>query len=486
MGKFTTKSLATRRSAEDLVRRLGHALDIARQAVDRLAATGYADPREPANNLRPEKVIAETAFLLLCASRAGEHPEVRERIGSLAERLIPYARGERMVLGVCLEPALALDYAQAHICLARLGYPDPGFDSVLRRSVDSQARAGRERPPHRELEQHWLEEIWDGSRSNSHSKLTAAARNSVLGRPMDLLSSSRDNVYAFTHALMYVTDCHLPPRQLPRPVSVILAEAEAALGRCLDDQDYDLGGEVLLAWPLTGRPWSAAAAFGFRVLARVEDEAGFLPSPSTKLQRLNELKGDERSNYLLATVYHTAYVMGLVCAVALSREKRRPPKSHPAGSPPGAPTESFPSSMPRGAACIGGRNLIGSRRRSATRSRGCCSPSPCAGRQASAILRGSAQPWPSDTNWASPTPLPPARRPNCWNGLPRQPPCSAAAGPRPRNAHSAGSKVVVPRPTPQEPTDRTALPVATSQCMAPCMPVGFDVRLRVDPTNPST
>ncbi len=330
MGKFTTKSLATRRSAEDLVRRLGHALDIARQAVDRLAATGYADPREPANNLRPEKVIAETAFLLLCASRAGEHPEVRERIGSLAERLIPYARGERMVLGVCLEPALALDYAQAHICLARLGYPDPGFDSVLRRSVDSQARAGRERPPHRELEQHWLEEIWDGSRSNSHSKLTAAARNSVLGRPMDLLSSSRDDVYAFTHALMYVTDCHLPPRQLPRPVSVILAEAEAALGRCLDDQDYDLGGEVLLAWPLTGRPWSAAAAFGFRVLARVEDEAGFLPSPSTKLQRLNELKGDERSNYLLATVYHTAYVMGLVCAVALE-----PGKAPPAQIPPG-------------------------------------------------------------------------------------------------------------------------------------------------------
>jgi hypothetical protein len=324
MGRPATKSLEARWSTEDLVRRLGHALDIAKQAVDRLAARGYSDPGEPANNLRPEKVIAETAFLLLGASRAGEHPEVREQIRDLAEHLIPYARGERMVLGLCLEPALALDYAQAHICLARLGHPDAGFDAVLERALDSQSRAGRERPPHRVLEQLWLEGTWNGSRSNSGKRQPAAARNSVLGRPMDLLGGSRDDVYAFTHALMYATDFSLLPRHLPRPASVILTEAEAALGRSLDEQDYDLAGEVTLAWPLSGRPWTAAAAFGFRVLAWVEDQAGFLPSQSTKLQRLNELKGDERSDYLLATAYHTAYVMGLLCAAALQSGKAPP------------------------------------------------------------------------------------------------------------------------------------------------------------------
>jgi len=73
---------------------------------------------------------------------------------------------------------------------------------------------------------------------------------------MDLLNGSRDDVYAFTHALMYVTDFNIRPRRLPRRRAAILAEAEAALARCLDEQDYDLGGEVLLAWPLTGRSWS--------------------------------------------------------------------------------------------------------------------------------------------------------------------------------------------------------------------------------------
>ncbi|HXB55394.1 MAG TPA: hypothetical protein VN461_11460 [Vicinamibacteria bacterium] len=225
---------------------------------------------------------------------------------------------------------MAIDYAQAHICLTRLGYLDPGFDAVLGRSLESQVRAGRERLPHRVLEQRWLEVMWGGSRSNSGVEQRAAARDSVLGRRMDLLSGSRDDVYAFTHALMYVTDLNLLPRRLPRPISAILAEAEAALGRCLDEEDYDLGGEVILAWPLTGGPWSAAAAFGFRVLARVEDRAGFLPSQSTKLQRLDELKGDERSDYLLATAYHTAYVMGLLCAAAL-----QPGRTPPVEIPPG-------------------------------------------------------------------------------------------------------------------------------------------------------
>jgi hypothetical protein len=37
------------------------------------------------------------------------------------------------------------------------------------------------------------------------------------------------------------------------------------------DKRSDLSGEILLSWPLTGRSWSAAAAFAFHVLADVED-----------------------------------------------------------------------------------------------------------------------------------------------------------------------------------------------------------------------
>jgi len=304
-------------STKDLLRRLSHALHVAERVVERLAANGYTDSRDPSNNIRPEKLISETAFLLVGASTVGKQLGVARHIHRVAERLLPYARSQRMLLGMCMEVSLALDYAQAHICLTRLGYPDPAFDAVLRKSLSSQARDGRERTPYRMLEQEWLIRTWNGGRSKYGRKHLWAERESVLARPMDLLGGSREDVYAFTHALIYTTDFNLKPRRLPRPASEILAEAEAALARCLDEEDYDLGGEVLLTWPLTKGSWNAPATFGFRVLARVEDQAGFLPSPSTKLQRVNEMTGDERTDYLLATGYHTEYVMGLLCAAGL-------------------------------------------------------------------------------------------------------------------------------------------------------------------------
>lgn len=315
---------------KDLVRRLCHALVVARQVVEQLAPDGYADSEQPSNSLRPEKAISETALLLLAAeSAAGHHPEVRSHVERVAQRLIPYARSERIKLALCMEPALALDYAHAHICLVRLGYPDRIFDTLLQQSLQAQASTGRERPPHRMLEQFWSTDLWSGVDPTCRRSTSAVARWSQLNLPMDLLNGHREDIYAFTHALLYCSRFNLHPLRLPRPRQLILAEAEGALARCLDDQDYDLAGELLLAWPLTGKSWSSAAAFGFRVLARVEDAAGFLPAPITRLDRVHRLQGRERQNYLLATSYHTVYVMGLLCAASLL-PGRAPPINIPA------------------------------------------------------------------------------------------------------------------------------------------------------------
>jgi hypothetical protein len=310
----------------DLVRRLCHALDIASQAVALLAVSEYAIPGEMREHLRPEKVISETAFLLLAASTASHYPEVKERIDHVAQLLIPSARSDRIRLGMCLNPALALDYAHAHICLSRLGYTDTHFDASLAEARRSQSCLGHERVPHRILEQEWNERSWPAAKILSRRRSSQAGLLSVLNCPMDLLHGTSEDVYAFTHALMYLRDFNILPLPLPRNRGEILREAEGALARCLDEQDYDLGGEVLMAWPLTGRSWGPAAFFGFRVLAGVEDQAGFLPTASTRLEPLRSLVGVEREKYLLATAYHTIYVMGLLCAVSL--QDGRVPRSY--------------------------------------------------------------------------------------------------------------------------------------------------------------
>ena len=312
---------------EDLASRLQRVLRVARKAVARLAESGYSDPEDAAHSVRPEKLVAETALLLLAASTVSDNG-VPVLVDELAKELAPYARSDRMLLGLALEPAAAWDYAQAHVFLTRLAYPDAGFDKMLAASETAQAAHGREQVPHRVLERDWLRTGLNPAASDEPAPFVG---REVLVHPIDCLTGSREDVYAFSHALMYVGDFGIRPKPWPRPPAELCAEAEGALGRCLDEQDYDLGAEVLLAWPLTGLAWSAAATFGFQVLAAVEDRAGFLPSHAVRLERLHTLEGDEHTDYLLATTYHTAYVMGLLCSMALQPDKT-PPASIPVGN----------------------------------------------------------------------------------------------------------------------------------------------------------
>jgi hypothetical protein len=301
----------------NLIHRLCHALEIASLTVEHLVPDGFADPKNPSVSIRPEKTIAETAMLLHGATLAIAHLEVSERIHRVARQLIPHARSSQIRLGLALNPALAFDYSLAHIVLTRFGYPDANFQKLLIQCRTAQAHAGREHLPHRMMEQEWIDTLWKERRPDGHRRLERAARLSILGQPMDLFAATDDDLYAFTHAIMYVTGFQHNPALLPRSRAALLAEAESVLARCLDTQDYELAGEILLAWPLTGKHWSPIATFAFHVLAEVEDKASFLPTLSTRASELQARPGADRTHYLLATAYHTAYVMGLLCAAAL-------------------------------------------------------------------------------------------------------------------------------------------------------------------------
>lgn len=194
----------------------------------------------------------------------------------------------------------------AHAVLSRLGWPDAEFDQLFTAAITSSAADGRERVAHRQLELEWLARIWSPPPARIYASRGLVGR-SVLGKPLDALAAHRDDVYAFTHAIMFHTDLGARRTRLPRAAKTITADAEAALAWCLDNDDYDLAGEVLLTWPMLARRWSAAAAFAFSLLAQVEDEFGFLPA----------LRNAASGHGRLVSSYHTAYVMGLLCAGGL-------------------------------------------------------------------------------------------------------------------------------------------------------------------------
>jgi uncharacterized protein DUF6895 len=261
----------------------------------------------PQNSFRPEKPIAETAMLIYAASAANRLFDVASRVEGIARLLVPHARSQRTFLNISLHPSLCMDFAVPHILLTKLGYPDEHFDDVLRSCMGSQVRHGHERPPFASLEQRWITSLWTSTVPGQAWRRDLL--NSVLHQPQDILGGLRQDAYAFTHLMMYCSDFGFRTAHLPRPQSVILGEARSLFAKCLDDEDYDLGAEVLLAWPLSGARWCASATFGFRVLARVEDQVGVLPAGTTKADRLDKLEGKERTQYALGTAYHTALVI---------------------------------------------------------------------------------------------------------------------------------------------------------------------------------
>jgi hypothetical protein len=306
----------------NLEARLCRALDVAEKTIDYFAVGGYTDKRSPVFGFGPEKPAAETAMLIYAASALGHRASVAGRIGELARALAPHARSDRVIVDIALHPTLALKFAVPHILLTKLGYQDETFDALLRSCLSSQVRNGHDRPPSALVENRWISSVWGGRHTRQVCR--ADLVDSVLRWPLDILGGLRDDAYAFTHLIMYCTDFGFRNCRLPRRRSMSLGEAASLLTRYIDVEDYDLAGEILLTWPLTGAPWSASAAFAFRVLANVEDQVGLLPCGNINLNRLTQLEGEERARYALGTAYHTAYVMGFLCAAAL-RPGRSPP-----------------------------------------------------------------------------------------------------------------------------------------------------------------
>lgn len=308
----------------DLVRRLCYTLDIAKQTVENLEEKSFTHPEDFNYSVPPEKIIAETAFILLAASAVGAYIEVENKIDELANILIPYARNQKTLFNICHYPALALDYAHPHICLTKLGYLDSNFDALLVKTIDSHSHLGCERTPYRMIEQEWIKKVWN----NIDTSIDKLISYTLLAHPIDLLHGSREDRYAFTHALMYSSELNITSMKLPRKGKEIIDEADAMLAKSIDEQDYDLASELLLSWPLMEEPWSTASVFAFHILVRILDEIEFLPSPGIQIQIPQKLENGDRKRNLFSTTYHTIYVMGLLCSVIL-QHRRNPPKEIP-------------------------------------------------------------------------------------------------------------------------------------------------------------
>lgn len=286
--------------------RLSYALDFARRTIQHLIVEGHSAPKDASWYVQSEKIIAEAAFLLVFAKAGDSNIEVKKATDALIKLLEPLSRSKSTLINICLKPALALDFAHAHICLSYLGFPNKQFDDVIEKVLSEKKMI--ERRPYRMLEQEWLLEIWP--HSNNNKKIDFWTKLSILNHSINLFSESSDSAYSLTHAVLYSFFNNAKIKHVD--LKKITNELEGLLVIYMDKQDYDVAGELLLAWSLTQEPFSHLAIFALKCLIKIEKEVGFLPAPNLDTSMIEGREQTERRTYIFSINYHTAFVMGLL------------------------------------------------------------------------------------------------------------------------------------------------------------------------------
>ncbi|HET7723267.1 MAG TPA: hypothetical protein VFK68_01400 [Propionibacteriaceae bacterium] len=295
---------------DDLEERVVRALGLAATVLDELGETGFTDAERPALGFGPDKPVAESAMLAYAAAGATASRRLATAVDEVVERLVPLCRSPRALADAALRPSRAFKYAIPHTLLTALGHPDERVDDFfLGQCADARGLAA-DLPPVARMERQWVMGRYGPSGFD--------VRGTALERPLDVLAVEREDAYALTHALFYVSDfARHAPATLGRPRASLLDDVRALVARYLRLEDYDLCGELLMAWPELGAGWDPVSSFAFRVLAEVEDRVGLLPCGNVDERRVAAMDGPEARRYTLATAYHTAFVMGFACAAAL-------------------------------------------------------------------------------------------------------------------------------------------------------------------------
>lgn len=306
---------ADSRRLEPVRNYLRSVMSVARLVLDEVLAVRFEQEDPDEYRELVGKAGGELAMLLRMADRALPDNEDRKELRSLARDLAPLVRAPQVYRFLFLRPSRTPMHALAHFCLNDLGVKDEKLDRVARLALSSSVCAANERVPYRILDAAWTRHLAFGDLELDHPAIYL----SPLGVGVDLLEATINDAYAFTHALPYATDFG----RLPLPSGVdrlnLLGIAEALAVKALDEDDFDLLSEVLMAPPILRLGWTPTLSFAWDVMKRVWNEFGFVPGPGVPPAPENETR-TKRVRRVLGTLYHTTFAAGLCCATMVACE----------------------------------------------------------------------------------------------------------------------------------------------------------------------
>lgn len=278
---------------------------------------------------RQDKVAAEAILLAYLAARL---PAADQRLRSALDLLIQRAeahiatgRSESLLRRF---PQTAASLGTAFVLLNLLGRRRPEIERLLRQALQQGYAGLNERSIFRLMDTRWTYGLWDPDLVRPAGELLPL---STLGSsPHPIYTMNEDN-YALTHAVYYLTDfgCQPPPPELEETAAGLL---DPFLAWTAVRGDLDLLGELLIAALALRQPASPTFRFAWRLFFDAWDSPAGLIGPEFSVDRMAELQGEEAQAYAFSENYHTQFVGGILCAVALTLPwPGEPPPDGPRG-----------------------------------------------------------------------------------------------------------------------------------------------------------
>jgi hypothetical protein len=301
---------------------LAHVLGFARFLLADLDGfVQFAASQDPAlekDQIR-DKLVAETALLLLIASRVPGKYGFQADISELSRNLSPYARTARHLYLLAASPQAVAGLALAHIALTRLGAGDDIFDAAVKAAFSSQYFDSIDRPNFRHMEVRWLHGLY----SNTTPDFSDLLCGSIINKPMHPIFMRREDAYAVTHAVMYLTDFGqskmMPDISRPK----LCAFIDHSISWCLAYSDWDLLGEIVMVQRFLQSHDSVFSESAVSLLADVFCRRLFMPGPNFVDARYDALPDHQKMYYAMVHGYHSTYVYGFLCCVDLMRGEDR-------------------------------------------------------------------------------------------------------------------------------------------------------------------
>lgn len=264
-----------------------------------------------------DKLIVESLLLVLIVERFRERsPEIQQRLQNICEFCIPLVYTPKNRMLVSRYPHTAITFGISHFALKQMGYGDAVFGRTIESAFRSRQVHAIERLPYRSMEARWLQSLLFKDQRACFDDLLLA---SILKAQAHPLRMSTSDSYAFTHALMYVTDFGDQPLPENLEISHLESLNDQLIAAQIVNENLDILGELLMSAMFLSRPWSVRARFAWHFLAETWNQFGILPSPSFEAKEYAKLSAKDARAYAFKHTYHTIYVGAILCSLILRR-----------------------------------------------------------------------------------------------------------------------------------------------------------------------